>query len=101
MFGFARVSFGKEISGQASFPWRMPVKDEALTVLGTEHAEQFIIRLLQAHGPLSTMEVEQLARKEKKRCPDQTVLFLTKMRKKGLVRGEPSVQKRGWVWSIP
>jgi hypothetical protein len=95
------ISLGKEISGQASLPWYMPVKDEAPAVLGTQQAEEFIVSLLRANGPLSTMEVEQLARKENKRCPDQTVLFLTKMRKKGLIKGEPSIERRGWVWSAP
>lgn len=79
----------------------MAVKDEGLTVLGIQQAEEFITSLLRAHGPLTTMEVEQLARKEHKRCPDQTVLFLTKMRRKGLVRGEPSIERRGWVWWVP
>jgi len=61
-------------------------------------AEAFVIALLKERGPLSTMEIEKLARKEHKRCPDQTVIFLTKMKKKGMIRGEASLEKRGWVW---
>jgi hypothetical protein len=47
------------------------------------------------------MEIEKFARKEHKHCPDQTVIFLTKMRKKGMIKGEASLEKRGWVWFLP
>jgi hypothetical protein len=29
------------------------------------------------------------------------VIFLMKMKKKGLIRGEASLEKKGWVWSTP
>ena len=64
-------------------------------------AESFVISLLKAREPMTTMEVEQLARTEGKRCPDQTVIFLTKMKKKGLICGEVSIERRGWLWSLP
>ena len=66
-----------------------------------DEAEAFVIRLLKEQGPQSTMQIEKLARKEHKRCPDQTVIFLMKMKKKGLIRGEASLEKKGWVWSTP
>ena len=69
--------------------------------MNASEAEAFVIELLKRRGPLSTMEIEKLARKEHKRCPDQTVIFLTKMRKKGMIMGEASMEKRGWVWWAP
>ena len=75
----------------------MPVRSRPLVMQEVE-AEAFVIALLKERGPLSTMEIEKLARKEHKRCPDQTVIFLTKMKKKGMIRGEASLEKRGWVW---
>jgi hypothetical protein len=69
--------------------------------MGDADAESFVIGILRAKGPLSTMEIEKLAREEHKRCPDQTVIFLTKMRKRGLIKGEASVEKRGWLWWVP
>ena len=72
-----------------------------VSVMGTQEAEDYVLRLLRERGPMSTMEIEKLARKEHKRCPDQTVIFLTKMRKKGMIKGEASVEKRGWLWWIP
>ena len=70
-------------------------------VMSENEAEQFVLRLLEERGSLTTMDIERLARKDQKRCPDQTVIFLTKMRKKGLIRGEASIEKRGWLWSLP
>jgi len=64
-------------------------------------AEAFVVGLLKEQGPQSTMQIEKLARKEHKRCPDQTVIFLMKMKKKGLIRGEASLEKKGWAWSTP
>ena len=72
-----------------------------VNIMDVPSAEAFVISLLGERGPLSTMEIEKLARKEHKKCPDQTVLFLTKMKKKGLIRGEASLEKRGWVWWLP
>jgi hypothetical protein len=63
-------------------------------------AEEFVINLLRTLGPLTTMEIETSAAREGRRCPDQTVLFLSKMRMKGMVSGEVSVERKGWVWSI-
>lgn len=72
-----------------------------MAVMGTREAEEFVIRFLRERGPLTTMQIEQLARRNRKRCPDQTVMFLTKMRKKGLIRGDASLEKKGWLWSLP
>lgn len=66
-----------------------------------EEAEAFVIALLRERGPLSTMDVEKLARSQHKKCPDQTVMFLMKMKRKGLIAGEASLERRGWVWWVP
>ncbi|HIH02146.1 TPA: hypothetical protein HA259_08825 [Thermoplasmata archaeon] len=50
---------------------------------------------------MTTMEIEKFAGEEGRRCPDQTVLFLAKMRGKGLIDGEPSTERKGWLWSLP
>jgi hypothetical protein len=74
---------------------------EEINVLDEPSAEEFVLKLLRERGPMSTMEIEKSARKEHKKCPDQTVLFLAKMKKKGLIMGEASIQKRGWLWWVP
>lgn len=74
---------------------------EDLVVMTPSQAERFILTVLGERGPSTTMEIEKLASSDGRRCPDQTVLFLTKMRKKGLVKGEVSQEQRGWLWSLP
>jgi len=78
----------------------MKAGSDGPVVMSGREAESFVVQLLAKQGPLSTMEVEKLARKQHKRCPDQTVLFLTKMKKKGLIKGEVSYERRGWVWWV-
>lgn len=80
-----------------------PVKPASTSTIVMEdrEAEAFVIALLREEGPLTTMEVERLARKEHRKCPDQTVMFLMKMKRKGLLRGEASLERRGWVWWVP
>jgi hypothetical protein len=70
-------------------------------VLSESEAEQFVIGLLSKHGQMTTKEIASNARENGKRCPDETVLFLTKLRSKGKIKGEISQEKRGWVWWIP
>jgi predicted transcriptional regulator len=72
-----------------------------LEVMDVSSAEAFVIDILRSRGPMSTMEIEKLARDDHKKCPDQTVIFLTKMKKKGLIKGEASLERRGWVWWVP
>lgn len=71
------------------------------SVMKESEAEAFVVQLLKKVGPLTTMQIEELARAEHRRCPDQTVLFLTKMRRKGLIMGEASLEKKGWLWHLP
>ena len=61
-------------------------------------AEAFVVGVLRTHGSLSTMEIEMLARERRRRCPDQTVLYLAKLKYRGVIDGEVSVERRGWVW---
>lgn len=70
-------------------------------VMNESEAEAFVVQLLKEMGPLTTMQIEGFARNDHRRCPDQTVLFLTKMRRKGLISGEASLEKRGWLWRLP
>lgn len=71
------------------------------SVMKEPEAEAFVVELLRKRGPLTTMEIEGLARSERRSCPDQTALFLAKMRRKGLIAGEASMERRGWLWRLP
>lgn len=75
--------------------------DTAIPEMMTEkQAEATVIALLSEKGPMTTAEIERVVASSGRRCPDKTVLFLTKMKGKGLVKGEVSQERRGWLWSL-
>jgi hypothetical protein len=62
-------------------------------------AERLILSLLgKSNGPLTTKEIENNVQNQGKRCPDSAVKFLSKMRYKGMIKGELSIEKKGWIW---
>ena len=62
-------------------------------------AEKLILTLLgKADKPLTTREIEKTVQGQGKRCPDSAVRFLTKMRYKGMIKGELSIEHKGWIW---
>ncbi|MCK4717493.1 MAG: hypothetical protein KAT70_02395 [Thermoplasmata archaeon] len=64
-------------------------------------AEAFIINALkEAKRPLLTREIEERTRAAEEQCPDSAVRFLNKLRLKGAIKGELSIEKRGWVWWV-
>lgn len=73
----------------------------SVEVMTPSEAEDLVLKLLAENGPMTTMDIERAASASSRRCPDQAVLFLTKMKSKGLIRGEVSHERRGWLWSLP
>lgn len=72
---------------------RIPEGDEAIdAILGI---------LKRAGKPVTTREVGEEMQKLQLRCPDSTIVFLNKLRKKGVVHGERSKELRGWIWWMP
>ena len=69
-----------------------------LSVMPPGEAERFILGLLRAGGRMTTMEVNSAAAGQGRRCPDETPRFLMKLKLKGIICGEVSQEKRGWVW---
>ena len=76
-------------------------RDDPPIVMNDADAEAYVKRLLLTRGPMTTREVEETAAGAGKRCPDQTVLYLAKLRQRGVIDGEVSVERRGWVWWLP
>jgi len=69
--------------------------------LSEADASEFIISLLKKAGrPMTTREVQEAAEGALVQCPDSTVLFLNRLRLQGVIKGELSREKRGWVWWI-
>lgn len=66
-----------------------------------EEAERLIVDILSSAGrPLTTREIQAETEKRLVRCPDSTVVFLNRLKNKGLIKGELSASKRGWVWWV-
>ncbi len=71
---------------------RQPEGDEAVdAILGI---------LRRAGEAVTTREVGEEMRKLQLRCPDSTIVFLNKLRLKGVIHGERSKERRGWIWWI-
>jgi len=66
-----------------------------------DEAVQAILSILRKAGePITTRSVGEAMQKLQLRCPDTTIVFLNRLRKRGLINGERSKEKRGWVWWI-
>jgi len=69
--------------------------------LSEEEAIKLILSILKAAGkPLTTKEIEEETRKRLVQCPDKTPVFLNRLRLKGIVKGQLSPERRGWIWWI-
>ena len=69
-------------------------------VMTEEEAEKHIMELLRKYGPMTTKALEEKTKSEGRSCPDGTLQFLNKLRFSGKVKGEVSMEHRGWIWWI-
>jgi len=66
-----------------------------------DEAVQAILSILREAGePISTRTVGEEMQKRQLRCPDTTIVFLNRLRQRGLIQGERSREQRGWIWWI-
>jgi len=73
----------------------------ALRKLAGNEAVDLILQVLgEAGKPLTTREVQAETEKRQVRCPDSTVIFLNRLRIKGLINGERSRERKGWIWWV-
>lgn len=68
--------------------------------LDEEEAEKVVITMLEEEGPMTTIQIEERVMKRGEECPDSVVLFLSKLRLRGVIKGEVSREHRGWLWWI-
>jgi len=62
---------------------------------------KLIMTILKSAGqPLTTRDIEGEIRKKLISCPDNLPVLLNRLRLKGLVKGQLSVERRGWIWWI-
>ncbi len=67
---------------------------------GDEAANLIVLVLREAGRPLTTREVQGETRKRLVRCPDSTAVFLNRLRTRGVIKGERSKERRGWIWWV-
>jgi len=73
----------------------------SLKKLGEKEAVKLVISILKEAGkPLTTREIEEKTRKRISSCPDKTPVFLNRLRLKGIIEGQLSAERRGWIWWI-
>ena len=67
---------------------------------GNDAVDLILQVLVEAGRPLTTREVQAETEKRRVRCPDSTVVFLNRLRIKGLINGERSRERKGWIWWV-
>ncbi len=73
----------------------------SLRKLGEKEAIEIILEILRkAEEPLTTREIEEETKKLLVSCPDNTPVFLNRLRIQGIVEGQLSRERRGWIWWI-
>lgn len=73
----------------------------SLKKLSEKEATKIILSILEkADKPLSTRDIEGETRKLLITCPDNTPVFLNRLRLKGVIKGQLSPERRGWIWWI-
>jgi len=73
----------------------------SLKNLGEKEAVDLVVSILKETGkPLTTREIEEKTRKRRVSCPDKTPIFLNRLRIKGIIEGQLSAERRGWIWWV-
>ena len=67
-------------------------------LVGNEAVDLILEVLGEAGEPLTTREVQVETERRLVRCPDSTVVFLNRLRIKGLINGERSRERKSWIW---
>ena len=67
--------------------------------LSEEEAFELILSVLRAaEMPLTTRDVDGEIKKRFVSCPDSLPVLLNRLRLKGSIKGQLSVDRKGWVW---
>jgi hypothetical protein len=66
-----------------------------------EEAFELIMSVLKAADkPLTTRDIDGEIKKRFVSCPDSLPILLNRLRLRGLIKGQLSIERKGWVWWI-
>ena len=77
-----------------------PIEMDLRRLKGNEAVDLILQVLGEAGKPLTTREVQAETEKRLVRCPDSTVVFLNRLRIRGVINGERSRERKGWIWWV-
>lgn len=67
-----------------------------------EETARVIVEILREAGePLMTRQIQEETDRRRLQCPDSTIVILNRLRRQGLIEGERSRERRGWIWWLP
>lgn len=93
------ISASRIRSGEVDADGRL-IASKGLTEMSAGEAEAFVVSYLRSRGRLTTRDFEEEASRRGKVCPDGTARFLMKMKLRGIINGEVSIRRKGWVWWV-
>jgi hypothetical protein len=79
----------------------MGVASDDRRVMTADEAEAFVLGLLGDGRKRTTAQIDAATARAGRRCPDATVRFLAKLRLRGKIHGELSLEHRSWLWWHP
>ena len=62
--------------------------------------EQMILQLLNRGPKMTTKELVSSVEDYGLSCPDEPMRFLNKLRMKGRIKGQLSIEHKGWLWWV-
>jgi len=65
-----------------------------------QDVEQYVIELLRSGQKMTTKEIVECAEDDGVTCPDEPVRFLNKLKMKGEINGQLSLEHKGWLWWV-
>jgi hypothetical protein len=69
--------------------------------LSEKEAFELILSVLKMAGkPLTTRDLESEIRKHMVSCPDSIPILLNRLRLRGFIKGQLSIERKGWIWWV-
>ena len=75
-------------------------KPELEHLTSKQDLEEWLIKLLQKSGKMTTSQIKECADSDGLSCPDEPVRFLNKLKVKGIIKGQLSIEHKGWLWWV-